>query len=77
MLELLRDAGVKIWMLTGDKIETATCIAISIKLVARNHHTHQVAKRGCVLRGEAELRLIRFVYLNAGESRLQTRFGIS
>ncbi|BGP10081.1 Putative aminophospholipid-translocase [Rhodotorula toruloides] len=27
-IELLRNAGIKIWMLTGDKIETATCIAI-------------------------------------------------
>ncbi|RKO94907.1 hypothetical protein CAUPRSCDRAFT_9591, partial [Caulochytrium protostelioides] len=33
-LEKLRNAGLKIWMLTGDKIETATCIAISAKLVA-------------------------------------------
>ena len=24
-----RDAGMKVWMLTGDKVETATCIAIS------------------------------------------------
>jgi phospholipid-translocating ATPase len=46
-LELLRNAGVKIWMLTGDKIETATCIAISTKLVARNQYIHQVAKREC------------------------------
>lgn len=44
-LELLRNAGIKIWMLTGDKIETATCIAISTKLVARNQYIHQVAKR--------------------------------
>jgi phospholipid-translocating ATPase len=44
-LELLRNAGLKIWMLTGDKIETATCIAISSKLVARNQYIHQVAKR--------------------------------
>jgi phospholipid-translocating ATPase len=43
-LELLRNAGVKVWMLTGDKIETATCIAISSKLVARNQYIHQVAK---------------------------------
>lgn len=43
-LELLRNAGVKIWMLTGDKIETATCIAISSKLVARNQYIHQVSK---------------------------------
>lgn len=44
-LELLRNAGIKIWMLTGDKVETATCIAISTKLVARNQYIHQVAKR--------------------------------
>lgn len=43
-IEILRNAGVKIWMLTGDKIETATCIAISTKLVARNQYIHQVAK---------------------------------
>jgi phospholipid-translocating ATPase len=35
-IEMLRTAGIKIWMLTGDKIETATCIAISTKLVSRN-----------------------------------------
>lgn len=43
-LELLRNANIKIWMLTGDKIETATCIAISTKLVARNQYIHQVSK---------------------------------
>lgn len=48
-LEILRNAGVKIWMLTGDKIETATVIAISTKLVARNQYIHQVAKRTSLL----------------------------
>ncbi|KAG7087819.1 hypothetical protein E1B28_013759 [Marasmius oreades] len=43
-LELLRNAGVKIWMLTGDKVETARCIAISTKLVARGQYIHEVAK---------------------------------
>ncbi|KIY64966.1 phospholipid-translocating P-type ATPase [Cylindrobasidium torrendii FP15055 ss-10] len=43
-LELLRNAGVKIWMLTGDKIETARCIAISTKLVARNQYIHEISK---------------------------------
>jgi len=43
-LELLRNAGIKIWMLTGDKIETARCIGISTKLVARNQYIHEVAK---------------------------------
>ncbi|PKY42453.1 phospholipid-translocating P-type ATPase [Rhizophagus irregularis] len=44
-LELLRNAGLKIWMLTGDKIETATCIAISSKLISRNQTIHQISKR--------------------------------
>ncbi|KAF5366799.1 hypothetical protein D9758_006435 [Tetrapyrgos nigripes] len=43
-LELLRNAGIKIWMLTGDKVETARCIAISTKLVARNQYIHEMAK---------------------------------
>ncbi|KAK4695845.1 phospholipid-translocating ATPase, partial [Phenoliferia sp. Uapishka_3] len=51
-IELLRNAGIKIWMLTGDKIETATCIAISTKLVARNQYIHQIAK----LKSPAEAR---------------------
>ncbi|CAG8503587.1 1121_t:CDS:10 [Cetraspora pellucida] len=43
-LELLRNAGLKIWMLTGDKIETATCIAVSSKLVSRNQNIHQISQ---------------------------------
>ncbi|KAJ3022558.1 putative aminophospholipid-translocase [Thoreauomyces humboldtii] len=43
-LELLRNAGLRIWMLTGDKIETATCIAVSTKLVSRNQEIYQIAK---------------------------------
>ena len=33
-LENARNAGIKVWMLTGDKIETAICIAISSGLKA-------------------------------------------
>eukprot|EP01134_Creolimax_fragrantissima_P003437 CFRG3437T1 len=40
-LELLRNAGIKIWMLTGDKMETATNIAISSRLVSRSQTIHQ------------------------------------
>lgn len=43
-LELLRNAGVKIWMLTGDKVETARCVAISSKLVARGQYIHTIQK---------------------------------
>ena len=28
-IDYLRNAGMKVWMLTGDKVETATCISIS------------------------------------------------
>lgn len=44
-LELLRNAGIKIWMLTGDKVETARCVAVSAKLVARGQYIHTIA--GC------------------------------
>lgn len=43
-LELLRNAGIKIWMLTGDKVETARCVAISAKLVTRGQYIYTVAK---------------------------------
>jgi phospholipid-translocating ATPase len=43
-LELLRNAGIKIWMLTGDKVETARCVAVSAKLVARGQYIHTIAK---------------------------------
>ncbi|CAG8795688.1 14413_t:CDS:2, partial [Gigaspora rosea] len=43
-LELLRNAGLKIWMLTGDKIETATCIAVSSKLISRSQTIHQISR---------------------------------
>ncbi|KIW71140.1 hypothetical protein, variant [Phialophora macrospora] len=43
-LELLRNAGVKIWMLTGDKIETARCVAVSARLVARGQNIYTMSK---------------------------------
>ncbi|CAA9995373.1 unnamed protein product [Nesidiocoris tenuis] len=41
-LEILRSAGIKIWMLTGDKLETAVCIAKSSNLVARQQGAHAI-----------------------------------
>jgi len=32
----LREAGIKLWMLTGDKLETAKCIAISTGFKSHN-----------------------------------------
>ncbi|XP_030377306.1 probable phospholipid-transporting ATPase IIA isoform X1 [Scaptodrosophila lebanonensis] len=39
-LEMLRNAGVRVWMLTGDKLETACCIAKSSQLIGRNQELH-------------------------------------
>ncbi|CAJ0585807.1 unnamed protein product, partial [Mesorhabditis spiculigera] len=39
-LELLRNAGIKIWMLTGDKLETAICIAKSSGLFSKADTVH-------------------------------------
>ncbi|ODV60060.1 aminophospholipid-translocating P4-type ATPase NEO1 [Ascoidea rubescens DSM 1968] len=43
-IELLRNAGVKIWMLTGDKVETARCVSVSAKLISRGQYVHVVTK---------------------------------
>ncbi|SMN18341.1 similar to Saccharomyces cerevisiae YIL048W NEO1 Putative aminophospholipid translocase (flippase) involved in endocytosis and vacuolar biogenesis [Maudiozyma saulgeensis] len=43
-IELLRNAGIKIWMLTGDKVETARCVSISAKLIARGQYVHIITK---------------------------------
>ena len=43
-LELLRNAGIRIWMLTGDKVETARCVALSSKLVRRGQYIHSVTR---------------------------------
>uniref|UniRef100_A0A8C9UH81 ATPase phospholipid transporting 9A (putative) n=1 Tax=Serinus canaria TaxID=9135 RepID=A0A8C9UH81_SERCA len=39
-LETLRNAGIKVWMLTGDKLETATCTAKNAHLVTRTQDIH-------------------------------------
>ena len=39
-IESLRSAGIKVWMLTGDKVETATCIAISAGLKNRRQQLY-------------------------------------
>ncbi|XP_053520137.1 probable phospholipid-transporting ATPase IIB isoform X2 [Artibeus jamaicensis] len=57
-LELLRNAGIKIWMLTGDKLETATCIAKSSHLVSRMQDIHVF--RPVASRGDAHLELNAF-----------------
>ena len=39
ILESIRQAGIQVWMLTGDKIETATCIGISAGIKSNTQGT--------------------------------------
>uniref|UniRef100_A0A8B9G0C1 Phospholipid-transporting ATPase n=1 Tax=Amazona collaria TaxID=241587 RepID=A0A8B9G0C1_9PSIT len=57
-LETLRNAGIKVWMLTGDKLETATCTAKNAHLVTRTQDIHTF--RLVTNRGEAHLELNAF-----------------
>lgn len=57
-LEVIRNAGVRIWMLTGDKLETATCIAKSSHLVGRNQGMHVL--KSIQTRTDAHLELNQF-----------------
>ena len=50
-IDVLRQAGISIWMLTGDKIETAKCIAISTGLKMRTEDIKIIA-------GETDHRII-------------------
>lgn len=44
-IELLRNAGIKIWMLTGDKVETARCVSVSARLISRGQYVHTITKK--------------------------------
>ncbi len=57
-LELLRNAGLKVWMLTGDKVETATCIAISSKLVSRTQPIYVIQHLTDPTEAQCELDLL-------------------
>lgn len=57
-LEVLRNAGIKIWMLTGDKLETATCIAKSSRLVSKTQGLHILKK--VLTRADAHAELNNF-----------------
>jgi phospholipid-translocating ATPase len=41
-IETLRSAGIQVWMLTGDKIETAKCIAISAGLQGKRQRVFEM-----------------------------------
>lgn len=56
-LEKLRHAGIRIWMLTGDKVETATCIAVSSRLAERSQGIYKIT--GLSSKNEASRALAR------------------
>lgn len=60
-IELLRNAGIKIWMLTGDKVETARCVSISAKLISRGQYVHTVTK---VNKPEGALHHLEYLQVN-------------
>ncbi len=41
-IEAIRHAGIKVWMLTGDKVETAKCIAISAGIKASDQDIYEI-----------------------------------
>ena len=44
-IEFLKDAGIKVWVLTGDKIETAINIGVSCKLLSQQMEIFIIDKR--------------------------------
>lgn len=41
-IEKFRAAGIQVWMLTGDKIETARCIAIATGMSRKTESVHEI-----------------------------------
>ncbi|KAH3672883.1 hypothetical protein WICPIJ_009994 [Wickerhamomyces pijperi] len=60
-IELLRNAGVKIWMLTGDKVETARCVSVSARLISRGQYVHTITK---MTKPEGAMNALDFVRIN-------------
>ncbi len=54
-IEGLRGAGIQVWMLTGDKVETATCIAISAGFKDRRQQIFYMRDLESVRECEAKL----------------------
>jgi len=58
-LEKLRHAGIKTWMLTGDKVETATCVALSARLIERGQHMFELVALKSDFEVETKLEALR------------------
>eukprot|EP00920_Eleutheroschizon_duboscqi_P027080 GHVT01066240.1.p1 GENE.GHVT01066240.1~~GHVT01066240.1.p1 ORF type:complete len:353 (-),score=87.60 GHVT01066240.1:436-1494(-) len=68
-LESLRHAGIRVWMLTGDKVETATCIAVAAGLKSRSHELVVIAAPQHSTAAQVQFALERFS-MTAGDSVL-------
>jgi phospholipid-translocating ATPase len=60
-IELLRNAGIKIWMLTGDKVETARCVSVSAKLISRGQYVHTITR---MIRPERAMDALEYLRVN-------------
>lgn len=45
-IQLLKRAGIKIWVLMGDKMETAISIGVSTGLLSHGHQSEQASRKG-------------------------------
>ncbi|OII74051.1 P-type ATPase [Cryptosporidium ubiquitum] len=57
-IKCLRDAGIKIWMLTGDKVETAREIAASAGLLIPGYEILELTENTCSNRSEIKKSLL-------------------
>ena len=71
VIESLRNAGIQVWMLTGDKVETATCIAISAGFKRRTQPIFYM--RDMVDIAEAERKIEEFSRKSKSKIRQFTR----
>ncbi|KAH8582397.1 P-type ATpase [Cryptosporidium sp. chipmunk genotype I] len=57
-IKCLRDAGIKIWMLTGDKVETAREIAASAGLLIPGQEILELTERTCSSKSEIKKKVL-------------------
>src|SRR3569833_2589926 len=55
-IESLREAGIQVWMLTGDKVETATCIAISAGFKSKTQQFFMMKELGSWKKAENKIK---------------------
>ena len=60
-IEILRNAGIKIWMLTGDKVETARCVSVSARLITRGQYVHTITRMS---RSEHAMDALEYLRIN-------------